>query len=375
LHFRNFTTIHSGYQGEADVEVLAYVNSNLIVVHPDSNPEQSEKFHNNEPNLPLIQVPSKNNNQNPLSSSTSSTSTRSSGRSSSRTQVPAADDDITQNQSINSDNSNSVTEKSNKAVIISKEILENAKKETTKDTQLGNIIEKEGKQTADIIKNNAKVETKKPTVAKLKSTDIQNFTVEGWPESKSRSAEDYVNYNEPTEILLPQKPFSSASTDDPSQPQVLVVVQSAPKNQLLREEVRRTWGHACVTIHSSWCSLVFILGNLENPQDPLQDEIIFEHNQYGDILQDSNFLDSYNNLTIKSIHILKYFISVSDQTGNKYLLKTDDDSFIHLEALWDLAKFRLAKNSNHLIGRIRHALPNPPECHILASYQMWLVDI
>ena len=28
------------------------------------------------------------------------------------------------------------------------------------------------------------------------------------------------------------------------------------------------------------------------------------------------------------------------------------------------------------VGRnYRHALPNPPECHILASYQMWLVDI
>ena len=24
---------------------------------------------------------------------------------------------------------------------------------------------------------------------------------------------------------------------------------------------------------------------------------------------------------------------------------------------------------------VRHALPNPPESHILASYQMWLVDI
>ena len=36
------------------------------------------------------------------------------------------------------------------------------------------------------------------------------FTVEGWPESKSRSAEDYVNYVEPTEILIPNsKPFSS----------------------------------------------------------------------------------------------------------------------------------------------------------------------
>ena len=214
VHFRNFTTIHSGYQGEGDVEVLAYVNSNLIVVHPDSNPnEQSEKqFHNNEkPNLPLIQVPSysKNDKQNTLSSSSSSSST--STRSSSRTQVPAADD-ITQNQSINSDkysNSNSVTEKSNKAVIISKEILENVKKETTKEEEEDQGVEK-GKQTADIT-NNAKVETKKPTVAKVKSTDIQNFTVDGWPESKSRSAEDYVNYSEPTEILLPQKPFSSAS--------------------------------------------------------------------------------------------------------------------------------------------------------------------
>ena len=220
MHFRNFTTIHSGYQGEGDVEVLAYVNSNLIVVHPDSNPnEQSEKqFHNEKPNLPLIQVPSysKNDKQNTLSSSSSSSST--STRSSSRTQVPAADD-ITQNQSINSDNNNSVTDKSNKAVIISKEILENAKnnnnKETTKDTQQGSSNSKieKGKQTAgnnNII--NAKVETKKPTVTRLKSTDIQsNFTVDGWPESKSRSAEDYVNYNEPTEILLPQKPFSSAS--------------------------------------------------------------------------------------------------------------------------------------------------------------------
>ena len=220
MHFRNFTTIHSGYQGEGDVEVLAYVNSNLIVVHPDSNPnnEQSEKqFHNEKHNLPLIQVPSysKNDKQNTLSSSSSSSST--STRSSSRTQVPAADD-ITQNQSINSDNNNSVTDKSNKAVIISKEILENAKnnnKETTKDTQQGSSNSKieKGKQTAgnnNII--NAKVETKKPTVTRLKSTDIQsNFTVDGWPESKSRSAEDYVNYNEPTEILLPQKPFSSAS--------------------------------------------------------------------------------------------------------------------------------------------------------------------
>ena len=35
---------------------------------------------------------------------------------------------------------------------------------------------------------------------------------------------------------------------------------------------------------------------------------------------------------------------------NRFLLKTDDDSFIHLESLWDLAKSRMVKRSNHLIG-------------------------
>ena len=35
---------------------------------------------------------------------------------------------------------------------------------------------------------------------------------------------------------------------------------------------------------------------------------------------------------------------------NRFLLKTDDDSFIHLESLWDLAKSRMVKKSNHLIG-------------------------
>ena len=61
--------------------------------------------------------------------------------------------------------------------------------------------------------NNAnKVETKKPATTKTKTKDpIQkNFTVEGWPENKSRSAEDYVNYNDQTAILIPQRPFSSS---------------------------------------------------------------------------------------------------------------------------------------------------------------------
>ena len=93
--------------------------------------------------------------------------------------------------------------------------------------------------------------------------------------------------------------------------------------------------------------------NDQNSSD-LQSEILQESGKYGDILQE-NFDDSYNNLTIKSIYILKYFVSEAEDQ-NQFLLKTDDDSFVHLEALWDLAKSRLEKKSNNLMGYLQLGL-------------------
>ena len=51
------------------------------------------------------------------------------------------------------------------------------------------------------------------------------FTVEGWPESKSRSAENYVNYDEPTEILMPKRPFSSWNAGNIQMSKWLIVVK------------------------------------------------------------------------------------------------------------------------------------------------------
>ena len=84
----------------------------------------------------------------------------------------------------------------------------------------------------------------------------------------------------------------------------------------------------------------------------MQSKLEEESAEHGDILQET-FQDSYNNLTIKSIFILKYYVGAADNLGNKFLLKTDDDSFVHLEALWDLAKSRMAKKSNNLIGYLQ----------------------
>ena len=54
--------------------------------------------------------------------------------------------------------------------------------------------------------------SEKKTVKVVKKVDdpiVANFTVEGWPESKSRIATDYVNYDEQTAILQPNQVFLS----------------------------------------------------------------------------------------------------------------------------------------------------------------------
>ena len=81
-----------------------------------------------------------------------------------------------------------------------------------------NIIEREtlkNEVKSEIFSNSKQIDanisySKVEIKTKIKASESHKFIVEGWPESKSRFAEDYVNYVEPTEILIPNsKPFSS----------------------------------------------------------------------------------------------------------------------------------------------------------------------
>lgn len=71
--------------------------------------------------------------------------------------------------------------------------------------------------------------------------------------------------------------------------------------------------------------LVFILGlPADNDTQVKVDE---EISKYGDIIQE-DFIDSYNNLTLKSVMMLKWVINHC-QDSVRYILKTDDDMFIN----------------------------------------------
>lgn len=68
---------------------------------------------------------------------------------------------------------------------------------------------------------------------------------------------------------------------------------------------------------------------------------------FGDILQE-DFIDSYANLTVKSLMLLKWF--TQSCTKVPYVLKTDDDVYINMKNL--KKQVEMNKKSNLLMGTL-----------------------
>lgn len=68
---------------------------------------------------------------------------------------------------------------------------------------------------------------------------------------------------------------------------------------------------------------------------------------YSDIIQEG-FVDSYNNLTLKSVMMLKWVVSNCHSVW--YIMKTDDDMFVNINNLVKLLKVR--NMSNLLFGAL-----------------------
>lgn len=81
-----------------------------------------------------------------------------------------------------------------------------------------------------------------------------------------------------------------------------------------------------------------------------QEAVEEEASAYNDVIQE-NFVDSYNNLTLKSVMLLKF---VKNHCGQvRYIFKCDDDMFVYLPNLLALIKVTQEKNlKNVLLGKL-----------------------
>ena len=114
---------------------------------------------------------------------------------------------------------------------------------------------------------------------------------------------------------------------------LLIVVMSRPRNRTQRMAIRKTWG---TIAHRKDVSVAFLMGHLEKmPWNVL----IREQELYQDLVI-GNTIDSYINLTLKSISMLELVAMHCFDTN--FVLKVDEDVFIQTHRLM---KYLIAMNT------------------------------
>ncbi|XP_066962296.1 beta-1,3-galactosyltransferase 5-like [Macrobrachium rosenbergii] len=110
---------------------------------------------------------------------------------------------------------------------------------------------------------------------------------------------------------------------DGNDPLILVVVTSAVHKKEPREFIRRTWANPRLYPYTKMRQ-IFIIGATKNIA--LQEEVDKESDKYNDIIQ-YDFIDSYNNLTYKTMSLLKWVVDRCPQVP--FIAKIDDDVVVN----------------------------------------------
>ena len=158
--------------GSGDVEVLAYVNSNLIVIH---EPPKSSSSSSSIPPPEVPPVISAQTADNPSAAAEKI--------------VPSLKLSATESQTRKTETTVPKNLKSSSVTVINEAVLKN--------------------RTSSLPESSSK-SRQKVTKKAISDPVVANFTVDGWPISKSRMAPNYVNYDEESATLVPKIPFTSS---------------------------------------------------------------------------------------------------------------------------------------------------------------------
>ena len=108
---------------------------------------------------------------------------------------------------------------------------------------------------------------------------------------------------------------------------LLILVASRPDNITHRYAIRETWG-GYTHVRGERVRLAFLIG-LTNDSN-VQQQLISEVARHHDIVQ-GEFIDSYRNLTYKSIMGLQW--ASTSCYNARFILKTDDDTFVNIDRI------------------------------------------
>ncbi|KAK7081476.1 Beta-1,3-galactosyltransferase 1 [Halocaridina rubra] len=132
-------------------------------------------------------------------------------------------------------------------------------------------------------------------------------------------------------------------------PLVLALVVTAFKHWKNRHFIRNTWGHTTLQ-KKTGIKTIFMVGQTKDSSE--QSSVEQESSTFHDIVQ-ANFIDSYDNLTYKTIAILNWTATYCSQVP--LLLKIDDDVMPNPMALSDFLTHYLSTNPHpsSIMGKVR----------------------
>lgn len=128
--------------------------------------------------------------------------------------------------------------------------------------------------------------------------------------------------------------------------ELIIVCITAVQNFQERQAVRETWGSYAYTPANN-ASLIFLLG-LTN-SSLLQKKLVKENQRHKDIVQE-DFVDSYRNLSLKSVALLKWVTVYCN--ASRFVLKADDDMYINIPNLVTAMKIEALKQDSFIMGHM-----------------------
>ena len=168
---------------------------------------------------------------------------------------------------------------------------------------------------------------------------IENASDENSTSAKSiRSEKDTLKNNDATRERLHFSYIlnNKYRCQDPEEPAIylLVLILSHPGNIFARNAIRDTWGSVARHYGSETpVRTIFLLGMSD--QDNYTQVVHKESRLYRDIVQ-ANFNDTYRNLTMKTL--MGLYWAEEFCSNARFVLKTDDDTMVHIPALLDILK-------------------------------------
>lgn len=156
-------------------------------------------------------------------------------------------------------------------------------------------------------------------------------------------------------------------TCERDKPFVVLVVPVAPRNRAHRDVIRSTWGSESLVLDKV-VKLFFLLG-VQAGEDArrVHEQLLRESEQHRDLIQ-SDFVDCYKNLTIKTMVMLEWLNRHCSAAS--YAMKIDSDTFLNVPNL--VRMLLRAPKTNYMSGLVAYggAVLRDPQSKWYVPYEI-----